>query len=76
MTGTAVAGGSVFRDVVEFLECSANSYSGYEHDLELFILLLVGTPEDVGDWMNDTDLEAQLLYDELVMFSQKNGFLQ
>ena len=68
-------GRKFFRDVVEFLECSANSYSGYEDDLELFILLLVGTPEDVGDRMNDTDLEAQLLDDELVMFSQKIGFL-
>ncbi len=62
-----------FRDVVEFLGCSADSYSGYEDDLELIILLLMGTPEDVGNKMNDTDLVARLLDDEL-SYSHKNGF--
>lgn len=60
--GAAVGGrGGVFRDFLEFLERNVDGYSGDADDSELLLLLSVGTLEDVGNEMDDTDLVVQQL---------------
>ena len=61
-SGAATSGGGgVFRDFLEFLERNVDGYSGDDNDSELLSLLSIGTLEDVGNEMDDTDLVVQQL---------------
>ena len=58
---TVGGGGGVVRDFLEFLERNVDGYSGDDNDSDLLSLLSVGTLEDVGNEMDDTELVVQQL---------------
>lgn len=60
-SSSSVSGGGIFRDLVEFLEQTADIHVGESSDADLRILLQTGTVQDIGDEMDDT----QLLVDQL-----------
>jgi curved DNA-binding protein CbpA len=70
-SGVASGGNFFLRDFVEFLEGNVDGFSRDDKDSELSRLLMIGSLDEVGNEMDDTDLVVQQLSSKLDMIDKE-----